>query len=423
MDCWIFIIFFLRYKIPQIRKLYRIICVYLILIQLFSTGYLIVTRDIDKDSSYKAFTNKGSLEIDRGKNVIVLLMDRFDAELLEQIMQEDEEFIDPLADFVFYPNATCEFPRTNMAIPYLLTGVEWKDGIDERYPVYAYENSDFLQQVAQNGYELAIYTNEDFVEEDYRNGILNYNEHFEQKCRFWNTFDTMMRCSKYRIAPICMKNRYVYYNSDISHLIENKNVWNIDDDYPFYQSLVEKGLSLKSDIGRIGTFYFYHFFGPHGPYNMSEEMRNVSPGSITLIEQARADLKIIYEYIRQLKELEKYDDATIIITADHGIRFDENYYYNEGVIDRTTIPLIMVKYPNSVNDKLQINETPVSQANFIPTLLEAMGIEHEKYGRTFEEVPINDTKERYYISVWNDSVYKFEIKGDARIKENWKAFD
>lgn len=120
-------IFLLQFKKPKAIKIYMAACLYLTLVQLCSTGYLIAARNPDRDSLYKAFTNKGSLEIDRGNNVIVILMDRFDAEFIEQIMQEDKEFIEPLNDFTFYPNATGQFGRTRIAVPYLLTGVEWKE--------------------------------------------------------------------------------------------------------------------------------------------------------------------------------------------------------------------------------------------------------------------------------------------------------
>lgn len=50
----------------------------------------------------------------------------------------------------------------------------------------------------------------------------------------------MMECSKYRMAPLCFKDYYYYYASVISNLIDNKEIWNIDNDYPFYEKLMKK---------------------------------------------------------------------------------------------------------------------------------------------------------------------------------------
>lgn len=35
--------------------------------------------------------------------------------------------------------------------------------------------------------------------------------------------------------------------------------------------------------------------------------------------QGTGSLKIVYEYLEQLRALGKYEDTTIIITADHGV--------------------------------------------------------------------------------------------------------
>ena len=42
------------------------------------------------------------------------------------------------------------------------------------------------------------------------------------------------------MAPLCFKDYYYYYTSVISNLIDNKEIWNIDNDYPFYEKLMKK---------------------------------------------------------------------------------------------------------------------------------------------------------------------------------------
>lgn len=400
--------------------IYASICIYISLIQIVSVGYSIITGNTNSEASFKAFTNRGSLEIDSGNNVIVLLLDRFDAELLENIMEEDAEFLEPLKDFTYYPNATCAFARTEMAIPYLLTGTEWKSGmLQGEYPRYAYENSNALNTIMQAGYNVAVYTEEDYVEEAARTGIINYDDNIEQKCGFWNTLVTMTRCSRYAVVPISMKERFAYYSSAINDLIDNKEIWRIDNDLIFYEELVKQGLALKEENDKQGTVYFYHFFGPHGPTNMTEDMKRAKEGSVTFYEQTRACLNIVFEYVKQLKQLDKYEDATIIITADHGIQLDAEAYKEDGIVNRTTIPTILVKYPYEANTKMKINTAPVSQAEFLPTILHAIGVEHSEFGKTFEEIKEKEERNRVYASVWREQYDEFIISGDARKKENW----
>ena len=66
-----------------------------------------------------------------------------------------------------------------------------------------------------------------------------------------------------------------------------------------------------------------------------------------------------------------------------------------------------------------MNKAPVSQAEFIPTILDAMEIDYKKYGRTFEEIEYDEERVRVYASVWDDNYDKFLIKGDSRQQENW----
>ncbi|MDE6054485.1 MAG: hypothetical protein K2G55_12140 [Lachnospiraceae bacterium] len=56
----------------------------------------------------------------------------------------------------------------------------------------------------------------------------------------------------------------------------------------------------------------------------------------------------------------------------------------------------------------------------IPTILSAMGVDYKKYGRTFEEIGLYEDRIRLYESGARPI---YEIKGDARQKENWKIVD
>lgn len=410
----------LRIKVPKIENIYTLICVYVCLIQFVTSAYLIIVEDTNNDAAFKTFTNEGALELNKNNNVILFIVDRCDTSHIYEILENEPEFLEQLSDFTFYPNNTCEFANTLNAIPYILTGTKLNGTRIAEYPRYAYENSDFLQVVHENGYNIALYTDEDYVEEPYREHVLNYDADVKQKCRIVDTFNQLMTCSKYRIAPIIMKNVYKYNGRDIDNLIDESYTWTINNDYPFYSSLMDNGLSISDEDEGKGTFYLYHFWGAHSPTNWSTNMKPVKLDSVSETEQTKAVFKMLYEYIGQMKKLDKYDDATIIITADHGKQLSSDYYLEHGVVDRTTIPILFVKYANQSNTEMLINESPVSQEELIPTILSAMGVEYTKFGRTFNEIGQNEERKRLYESGAGPI---FEIQGDARQKENWKIVD
>ena len=412
---------FILMKNDKVTTIITVVSIYLCMVQMVAVVFLIFTGNTNSNAKFKAFTDKGSLEISQGNNVIVLLLDRFDVEFLENAMNINSEIGEKLKDFTYYPNATCEFSRTSNAIPYLLTGTSRPRNMSElEYTEYAYSESDFLRQIQNAGYKIGLYTNEDLVPEKYRGVAENNDDDIKKQCGFFSTIFTMTECSKYRMAPLCFKDYYYYYTSVISDLIDNKEIWNIDDDYPFYEKLMKKGLSISEDTDSKGKFYFYHMFGTHGPTNLSEDMRPVESGSVSMEEQTQASMNIVLEYLKQLKEIGRYEDATIIITADHGVQLDAQYYKENNVVDRTTNPVILIKESKENHDKMVVNEKPVSQSSFIPTVLEALDISYNGSDKVFDDVIEEDNSERTYESVWGDEIDIFAIKGDARIKENWK---
>ena len=80
----------------------------------------------------------------------------------------------------------------------------------------------------------------------------------------------------------------------------------------------------------------------------------------------------------------------------------------------------MIKESKENHDKMVVNEKPVSQSSFIPTVFEALDISYNGSDKVFDDVIEEDNSERTYESVWGDEIDIFAIKGDARIKENWK---
>ena len=93
----------------------------------------------------------------------------------------------------------------------------------------------------------------------------------------------------------------------------------------------------------------------------------------TLDQQAKGSMKIVEEYIKQLKELGQYDNTTIIITADHGY-----WYFIDRPLEETTSPYMLVKPAQSAEldaEPFKVSTAPVSHMDFPATVLKAMGAE------------------------------------------------
>ncbi|MDE7201032.1 MAG: sulfatase-like hydrolase/transferase [Lachnospiraceae bacterium] len=405
------------YRKKAIRKICQMLCVYISLIQLVTLGWLLLTSDIKNQNQYAAITNKGSLELAQENNVLVFVLDNFDSSWFEEIYQDDSSILEPLMDFTFYRNGTSQFAFTDLGIPYMLTGVEWNTDVDN-YFQYAYENSNVLEKIAERGTDVRVFTDLNLMSKELYQRLDNYSDSIIRKYNFVKTYCTMMKSSMYKIAPFLLKSLYGYYTSDIKEMTYNNDIWSIDNDLWFYYDIVEKGLSVSETYKT--AFRFYHMRGPHNPYYMTENLRYDPTGSDSSADsQGKGSLKIVYEYLEQMKALGKYNDATIIITADHGQKHVFNIEGYDGKIDDTSRPLFLVKKPGECHEKMDINEAPVSQEELIPTILKAFDLEYASYGRAFEEIPIDDQRVRTYRFIYSNYNIEFLIDGHAADLDSW----
>ncbi len=402
-------------------KASKLLCWYITLIQAFSLVYLVITSDLGT-KEYAALTNQGALQIAENDNVLVFVLDCYEGDWFEEILEEDKDFTAPLADFTYYRNGTAKFFHTDAAIPYMLTGVEWDEAHKDDYYDYAYENSDLLKTIYEQGFDLGIYTALRYIPESAYPMLQNYNGNMEYKYNVIKVFNMMVNASLYKMSPFCMKIMHSYYSGDINNYIVGKDAWNIENDSLFHNYLVSEGVSIKEGLDK--AFRFYHMFGLHSPYCLREDLRYDATGrECSMYSQGRASMKIVYEYLEQLKQLGKYDDATIIITADHGRgSIMDDPLRQSGSPDRTSRPIFIIKQPYEHNEAMIINNAPVSQSQLVPTYIKAIGLDWEKYGRTFSEISEDEQIERKVVEC-RMAITVFSVNGDVSDLDSWTISD
>lgn len=402
-----------------IGKICRGACIYIALIEIATLGYLLVTKDNSNARSQEAMTTQEALMLAEDENIVVFILDAFDSSYFDTILDENAEFVQPLADFTYYSDAASQYAHTSTAIPYLLEGVDvQEDGTSTR--------TDALMSLHRQGYELGIYTEAYMLSDGLLAATANYREDIERKSDYGNTITVMLRTSMYKTAPFAIKSRYVYSEADIDGISRAREAWNIYNDLPFYQMLKSDGLTVNA--GCKSAFRFYHMAGAHAPFCLTEDMQYDKTGREgSLFGQAKASLKIVYEYLEQMKALGKYDSATIIITTDHGQTPQNDLITGE--MRQPSAPLMLVKEAGSHQAVLAVNEAPVAQSELMPTILKAAGIDWAKYGRTFSEVADDEERERTYKDVYfkkeeggyQNYYIEYLIEGDVKNINNWSV--
>lgn len=418
----------------DVGKIYRIICTYLSLVQIASLGFLSVQtllspEEAEEPSDEWILSTGKSLELHPDHNVLVFILDWYDGQILEQILEQEPDFLAPLDGFTNYSNATSLYAFTEWSLPYLLTAVEWPYDMDkDEYSEYAFQNSDMLQSINAAGYDVGVYTDLKYIGQNGTDQICNYVLS-EQYCRIWDTVNQMMECSKYQTAPLCLKNLYWYTTDEIVALESTKTYkpWITYNDVPFWTDITGNGLTINSKAKNQGSFRFYHMYGAHEPYLMTENCTETEDGQ--MLSQARGCMKIVYEYMNQLKALGLYDNATIIITADHG----QNYTYDplradflpDMGLQTTSYPILLVKNAKETRKGVSESKAPVSHTEVIATIVNAIGIkDKESYGRTLTEIGENEERERVFTYMRNDMPYvKSAINGEAGNPDDWSVLE
>ncbi len=323
------------------------------------------------------------------KNVIVLVLDFFSNQYLEPLETAYPGATDFLHDFTYYSNMDCTYFGTFPSLPHMLTGRE----VNMSQPVNDWcreiweneETNAFYAALKEKDFKMNVYTPDTNILcglNDVRilDGRLSNvaNDAQEIDVYYKLLFKTMAKMSGYRMFPDLLK-PYFYANideyADIVSVRENKIYHN---NYDFYQGLLENGLRADKDSNYV---IVQHLMGPH-LYTTDE--KGYHKEEATLEETAKGCMVIVEEYLNQLKELGVYDDATIIITADHGGGYDSQVIF-------------YIKEPGETHEVSPVTNAPASFKEFLPTIAGAAGLEASLYGQTIYDFSQDEQRER---TVW-----------------------
>ena len=182
------------------------------------------------------------------------------------------------------------------------------------------------------------------------------------------------------------------------------------------------------------AFRFYHLFGTHPGADWNEKLEPVINPDEAIWDLdfrarvLRGSFRMIEEYIGCMKELGVYDQATIIVTAYHGISDSTGMEYT---LDRQTVscPIMMVKYAGcDQSQPMRIDESPVAHEDIFATVEKALGVPvtGTGSGKSLDEYTENEQRERfYYHSAFRSdmegevALREYLIDGDAEQLDNW----
>ena len=414
LACLILPIVLLFRKPIWFQRTTRYASLFIIAIEILTLGTLLLTNDTSKKEN-AVFTTENQFNLSREKNTIVFIVDSMDAAYTNEMLAQFPEVKESFKDFVYYDDVLGVGPTTRGSLPYLLTGEEY---LNQRplaeYLEEAYESGSIAQILREEKIEADIYTDANFAVPTSDTAISNMQVVESYVNNTGAFLKEYLELVAFRYMPHYTKSFFWISYADFS-IYQDNNDFQVysKNNLSFYNSLLETG--IKADRNN-SVLKIYHIVGTHSPFNLDENLQSVE--NATAAQQARGCMRIIEEYLRQLKELDLYDAASIVIMADHG------------ATDMNQCPSLLIKCAYSDQDTLAISHAPISYVSDWPDTLISL-LTSQELPNTIWNISecIVRTREFYYYTwdnLWDakymPDLYEYRTTATARSLDSQKNF-
>ena len=347
--------------------------------------------------------------VSANENIIILVLDYFSNQYIEPTLEKYPDLLDGLNDFTYYNNTDCTYFGTYPSLAHILSGLEPDPTIsinDWCANIWQDEKTQgFYQALREKNYVSNIYTPDknmlcgmnsvETLQGTFSN-ITNEGKDFD--VNYGLLTKTMIKMSGYRMFPYALK-PYLYTDvSEYSEIIVPKSNGVSHENHRYYNHLLED--RLKTD-DTSNYYIFQHLSGTH-VYDTTEDGQYADKTSME--ETAKGCMVIVGEYLNQLKELGVYDEATIIITSDHGGPRDSQVIF-------------FMKNPHETHDEMPVSNAPIGLTEFQATIAQAAGIDYTPYGLAVSDISPTQPRERtVWVRLYVDSlpsVPKFSGEGSG----------
>ena len=378
---------------------------FLCAIQIVAIFSLILTAGEDQKSYELQMSGESQFSVASNDNIIVFVLDTFGNSQLENAIAEYPDIMKYFNDFTYYSNADCHYYCTFPSMTHMLTGNEFDfDSVSQKWMQESW-NSDraitFWEILHNKNFTCNLYSSDiGYVYGDVSNlmGKFDNIKPVESVIDYHKLLKLLGKMSLYKYVPYVVKPYFEVLTSEFDEVIAYvDDVTVIDNNGLFYGQLVNEKLSIDKQMNN--AIIIQHLTGTHQPYTLDENA-NITTET-TVVQTVRGLVTIIDEYLQQMKYLGLYDNATIIVTADHG-----SWNGNDPQ------PIFFIKQAGEKHDTIEINAAPISLDDFQATILDILGIEYSEYGTSIFDWNENCQRERIVYMRMNDETYP-NIKGSS----------
>ena len=385
------------------KKIFTWVSLALVVMQMVSLVVLVVNSG-DTVHNNVALSKEDEFTLGSNGNIVVFVLDSLSPGEFSEALAIEDDLLWAGEDFTLYDNAVAGGAYTLIGMPTLLTGMEY----DPTYIAHsawlgeAWSDTTIYDDLNYSGYDVRIYTDGRYltnVSSDDISNVVEINGKDYHIAEIKDFIKKLYQLSGYYSLPTIIKPYMWFYTDEILGLIESDlsnthmedltseevdvEVYTINDDI-FHKDLDNTGLDIKYDK----AYRVYHLMGPHAPYTLSIDGYTSDNGETDEITQTIGSLRIVEQYIQEMKEAGVYDNSTIIITADHG-RASEGYQQNHCVAIKEA----------GQSHIYAVDSRPIHVKNVISYIMHVASDNGDSYGPSIEDVNENGDIQRLHTSV------------------------
>jgi hypothetical protein len=361
-----------------------------------------------------AFSRQGVFALSPERNVVVFILDTFQADVFAEIVADDPAWRGRLEGFTWFPDAASGFPKTYASVPEALTGRTFANGVPySRYQARAYLDGSLPAELRRRGFDArvhAIYPQPYLPHPDVLDNVVRERTGPENQALRRSDFAALANLVLLRVAPFALK-PWVFHDGQFRlgsggglsadprlpcalktadrRFSGARRLWDLE--------FLDRVLTCLDASSEKPALRIYHLQGIHEPLLMlpdlvpAAERRPDERASFR--DQAAALLVLLEHVLERMKELGVYDNSTIVVMGDHGAgEFAAAGYRPEllaaavgerapaAPIDaaqqrlmRGASPLVLVK-PAGGGGGLAVSPAPVALADLPATVLADLGL-------------------------------------------------
>jgi hypothetical protein len=312
-----------------------------------------------------------------------LVFDEFQTDLFEVSVQPDQ--LRALGGFVFYPETTTPYGRTDMALGATFSGEPF-DYAGEPYDyIFQAFNGDrsLLSALKSHGYHTTGLLHQIYPTES-KSAFDRTHQHILYGDFGASADQSELFTSLWIVASLPESIVEALVPAERLDMLRSQTL--LPATYGYYSVLslrryLDEHSTWRSNAPR---YVFVHMIVPHQPIALDEDCEERQSDSLTIEGQSRCAIDLILEFAEVLKREGRFENSLIVAHGDHGAHYDVSGEKAVAIRDERTPewqrarsrPVLLIK-PVGASDSVPFRDDPrkADLYDIYPTILEAAGID------------------------------------------------